>query len=1113
MGERAGIYIFTALILAIFVFYNLPQEVGATGYTGGNASGNLANLTIWDKTDFGMPFAGIVRYQTQQVTFFANYSNLTSALGESICQIWDSYNDNWDDMEFNSSSQLYEYSIDFADAGIYDWNASCEMDGYDSLNINDTVNITHNFAPNVTSAFVNSTSLRNDSYQNLTLWINLTDYENSNITFFGEWYRNGARFVNADWNNSYETYNGYANAITTDLSGNFYVAGSDFSNHLTIKYNSSWDTVWNATFDVSGSSEVNGLAVDSSGNVYVAVSVSDVSNYCAIAKYDSSGHLVWNATYFDGTSCYCYDIAVDSSENVYVAGTKYQGPSSQDIAIKYNSSGSYIWNSSSPNSPTTVKGIAVGPSGYIYSAGYYGPTGPTPSDYLTIKYNSSSGDIIWYKTYNYYSQSNDVAVKIQVDSSENIYVAGHSKSSGGKYYYRVIKYDSLGNRDLIWSFSYNNGGDCYLRGFAMDAVGNMYMTGYSDNGVGNDYLTVKASPQDGLMWNISDYRGQYKFAKDIAVDSSGGVYVAGEGPLFKYKDGFVKTSGPRGQVTLADTMDAKFTHPSDVWSVCAQAHDGTQASGEVCTNNITIDFEFNVTLLEPYVDYLISESEGEHNITFSCGAADEIILSNISLYLTDNKNMSLAFNQTQNLSEYSGNASWNVSLAMGNYTWNCLAYDSFGNSRWARGNRSILSHPDTNEIENLSGAYYACEGSSLSSKFNVTSFFASEVTITISPSDSQNPFVTSPTSASGNGTHSIEILSIGALTKSVVGMHVENISLVKSGICKDSKITNISVLEINNAPVLSDIPAQTALAGNLFSYTATVADSEDGNQASGNLTFNSTFLSGSTLFSVDNTTGNVLFTPSSGQIGSYVVQICVADKGFNATSLSSAYCNATNASLSMCKNMALTVKAAGAEDGSPPSSSGGGGGGGGGASVQKCYAGEKEIRAGKDLLINESQVCIIVIKSVEDSLTLQEIDREAKIARFVFTEWRTNATKEFDLKIGENITIKANGGNPRQLFLRLDAFVYEHRAQIFAASVEVPPEKKENYAEKNAAETLKERYNHLDAGEKDILIIFTIILSVLTVAGIASAIASIRRAKEFMKLKRGLAEEIKHFKV
>ncbi|MBU0456754.1 MAG: right-handed parallel beta-helix repeat-containing protein [Nanoarchaeota archaeon] len=96
----------------------------------------------------------------------------------------------------------------------------------------------------------------------------------------------------------------------------------------------------------------------------------------------------------------------------------------------------------------------------------------------------------------------------------------------------------------------------------------------------------------------------------------------------------------------------------------------------------------NVTLVSPTDNYTNSTSDPV-NVFFECNSTDDNGLTNISLYITNSSNQSFSLNQTTNISGTSNSTSWILNLANGNYTWNCLAYDSAGQNDWGDANRTL----------------------------------------------------------------------------------------------------------------------------------------------------------------------------------------------------------------------------------------------------------------------------------------------------------------------------------------------------------------------------------------------------------------------------------------
>ncbi len=86
----------------------------------------------------------------------------------------------------------------------------------------------------------------------------------------------------------------------------------------------------------------------------------------------------------------------------------------------------------------------------------------------------------------------------------------------------------------------------------------------------------------------------------------------------------------------------------------------------------------------------INDSAIPANIRFNCSAADNYGLANLSLYITDSLNQSFSLHSTADVSGKSNSSVWDISLQEGAYTWNCIAYDSAGNSGWGDDNRTII---------------------------------------------------------------------------------------------------------------------------------------------------------------------------------------------------------------------------------------------------------------------------------------------------------------------------------------------------------------------------------------------------------------------------------------
>jgi hypothetical protein len=236
-------------------------------------------------------------------------------------------------------------------------------------------------------------------------------------------------------------------------------------------------------------------------------------------------------------SDYAYVMTADGDGNVYAAGSQtISSSSSRAQVIKYNTAGDILWRYTSPNAGTfneRASSIVVAPSGNVYITGY--TMRVNAGDYLTIKLNGSTGDSIWTRTYDFPPTTTgyDFARRIAIDASENVYVTGYGQRSGtGSSDYGTVKYDSDGV--FQWASFYDGGVAQTDQAYSIATDGSgVYVTGYSNpyaSGTLYDIITIKYNAATGDTAWIRKYNGpsdSADYGRDIAVDGTGNVYIAG----------------------------------------------------------------------------------------------------------------------------------------------------------------------------------------------------------------------------------------------------------------------------------------------------------------------------------------------------------------------------------------------------------------------------------------------------------------------------------------------------------------------------------------------------------------------------------------------------------
>ena len=288
---------------------------------------------------------------------------------------------------------------------------------------------------------------------------------------------------------------------------------------------------WISTLGGSGSDSGYSVSTDSSGNSYVfgyTDSTGAGDRDFLLSKYDSIGDVQWQRILGGAARDWGRSVAIDSSDNVYVFGhTASAGAGASDFLLaKYNTSGTIQWQRILGGSGTeTGYAVAIDSSDNIYVAGETDSTGAGSSDFLLAKYNTS-GTIQWQRVLG--GASGDAAYSVILDSSDNVYVVGETGSTGaGGDDFLLAKYNSSGT--IQWQRVLGGVGDDKCFSAAIDSSDNLYVFGYTaSTGAGsNDFLLAKYNSSGVIQWQRVLGGADNEQGSSVAIDSSDNVYVLG----------------------------------------------------------------------------------------------------------------------------------------------------------------------------------------------------------------------------------------------------------------------------------------------------------------------------------------------------------------------------------------------------------------------------------------------------------------------------------------------------------------------------------------------------------------------------------------------------------
>jgi hypothetical protein len=400
----------------------------------------------------------------------------------------------------------------------------------------------------------------------------------------------------------------YGHGVASDASGNVYLTGtvgspdfpvpggfdtsiSNYDAYITKLTPTTDAIVWSSFLGGTGVDEGRGVAVDGSGNVFLAGFEASTdfpvpggfdtthagTDDGFVAKVTSSGALSWSSYLGGSDRDRLVAIAVGGSGNVFVAGQTWSndlattggwdttfGGGTDAMVAKISGGGALLWTSYfggggndqatgidvDPTGNAFVTGIATG-STALATAGAYDTSYNGNDDAFVFKV--TSGATLAWSTY-LGGTAADTANALVVDSAGDVIVAGATASTD----FPDTKSTSLadttaGNTDgfvtkltsagaMVWSrYLGGAGGSDVVNGITVDASKNIYLTGNAISasfpivggfeptyrGGVGDAFFAKMAPAGTITWSTYLGGSMGDYGRSIVVGTSGDLWIGG----------------------------------------------------------------------------------------------------------------------------------------------------------------------------------------------------------------------------------------------------------------------------------------------------------------------------------------------------------------------------------------------------------------------------------------------------------------------------------------------------------------------------------------------------------------------------------------------------------
>jgi hypothetical protein len=329
----------------------------------------------------------------------------------------------------------------------------------------------------------------------------------------------------------------WPSGIARDSGGNLYVANNNVNSVTVYAAGATGNSAPTATITGANTGLVSptGIALDSARNIYVANpgSLEGLSDSITVFAAGSTGNVAPTATITGAATGLDYPtaIALDSSGNIYVANNGSQVGGADSITVYPAGSSGNVQPSaviSGTNTGLVVPwAVALDSSRNIYIADAGSSVGR--ADSVTVYLSGSNGNVVPTDTISGANTGLDSPGGIAVDSGGNIYVTNDGALTSNPDDITVYSPGSNGN--VTPTATLYPLGLAYPLGIVVDSNGNLYVANDGSIEGSVDAITVYP-PNNPVPSETIGLDTALNLPAAITVDPSGNVYVTNEGSVF-----------------------------------------------------------------------------------------------------------------------------------------------------------------------------------------------------------------------------------------------------------------------------------------------------------------------------------------------------------------------------------------------------------------------------------------------------------------------------------------------------------------------------------------------------------------------------------------------------